>query len=68
MLSKEDINKGIMNDSIFVLIYLIGKISKDDKEWIQFINQLRSLFNEHKNVDINKIGFPVDWDQVLSQF
>jgi len=66
-LLKEDMNKGIMNSNVFGLIYIMGKINYDRGEWGLFISNLRSLIAKYDNVDLNKIGFPTNWDSVLSQ-
>ncbi len=66
-LFKEDVDKGIMSNNVYGLIYIMGKINKDRKEWVLFISNLRSLIDKYDNIDLNKIGFPANWDPVLSQ-
>jgi abortive infection bacteriophage resistance protein len=66
-LFKEDVDKGIMSNNVYGLIYTMGKINKDRNEWVLFISNLRSLIDKYDNIDLNKIGFPANWDPVLSQ-
>ncbi len=42
-------------------------ISFYDTKSMHFDDLLSSLIDKYDNVDLNKIGFPADWDSVLSQ-
>ncbi len=64
-LFKQDKDKGIMDHTVFGLIYTMGIINKDRTQWVRFINSLRSLLEEYELVELSKIGFPDNWDQVL---
>jgi abortive infection bacteriophage resistance protein len=66
-LLKEDMRRGITNSNVFGLIYIMGKINYDKSEWRLFINNLRGIIDKYNNVDLNKIGFPVNWDEFLSE-
>lgn len=64
-LSKEDRASGIKVRTIFGAIYVMGKLSQDEQIWKLFINNLSALIEEYNTVDLQKIGFPIDWEKKL---
>jgi abortive infection bacteriophage resistance protein len=66
-LHREDMSRGIMNSNVFGLIYIMGKVNNDRNEWAHFMNCLRGIINNHNNVELDKIGFPEDWSELLSK-
>jgi len=64
-LSKDDKNNGISGKTVFGAIYVMGKISQDERIWKSFIKKLSALIKEYNIVDLHKIGFPKDWEEKL---
>lgn len=66
-LFKQDKDKGVMDHTVFGLIYTMGIINKDQAQWARFIEDLRSLIEEYDLVELSKIGFPDNWNKLLCQ-
>lgn len=64
-LFKQDINKGIEDQKVFGLIYIMGKICMDQKQWVRFVNRLKCLIEEYEIVDFRRVGFPANWEEIL---
>ncbi len=65
MIHKKDINKGINNDTVFSVLFIIGKLMKDKVEWDTFVTSLNALIEEYEKVNINLMGFPENWENIL---
>lgn len=65
-LLKEDTKKGIRNYNVFGLIYIMGKINNDGKEWVLLINNLSDIIDKYNKIELDKIGFPENWHELLS--
>lgn len=57
-LFKADKKKGIKNNTLFANIYIIGRLSRSESEWNDFITQLLAIIEEYDIVNLSKIGFP----------
>jgi len=53
--------KGISNSKIFCLFLIFKKLIILPGEWENFKNNLLQLLEEHNDIDIKRMGFPVDW-------
>lgn len=42
------------------------KLIKDDSEKEKIIDELKLLFNKYPNIDIDKIGFVYNWEDILN--
>ena len=66
-LDKKSVENGLRNNSIFTAIYIIGKLTKDKKEWHTLINNLKGLIEQYEKVDIKLMGFPDNWEELLEK-
>lgn len=64
-LFKADKKKGIKNDTIFANIYILGRLSRNKYEWNDFITKLSDIIEQYDIVDLRKIGFPENWENIL---
>jgi len=53
--------KGISNSKIFCLFLIFKKLIIILGEWENFKNNLLQLLEEYNDIDIESMGFPVDW-------
>jgi len=53
--------KEISNSKIFCLFLIFKKLIIIPGEWENFKNNLLQLLEEYNDVDIENMGFPVDW-------
>lgn len=65
-LFRADKKRGIKNNTIFADIYVIGRLTKEKKEWGNFVTKLSALIDQYDVVDLKYLGFPDDWDDILS--
>lgn len=66
-LYRDAVNKGLRNDTIFTAIYIMGKLTKDKREWRTLIANLKGLIEQYEKVDISLMGFPVNWEELLEK-
>ena len=64
--SYENIFKKIKRDSLFAYIILIQLILQKIHPESKWLNSLNSLIDDH-NIKIDKMGFPDNWKNILSQ-
>lgn len=68
MLYKEYYAKNISNDRIFGVILCIKHLLQNNTDlWIEFVNELKLLINNNKNIELSLIGFPKDWVSLLEK-
>ena len=65
-LYKEYVEAGISNSYAFATIICIKHMLPHDENWDEFLTKLKNLFILYNNVDISKIGFPIDWKKHLT--
>ena len=53
--------KGISNSKIFYLFLIFKKLIIISGEWGILKNNLLQLLEEHNDIDMKRMGFPVDW-------
>jgi len=58
--------KGISNSKIFCLFLIFKKLIIIPGEWENFKNNLLQLLEEHNDIDIKRMGFPVDWEDRIN--
>lgn len=57
---------GFPQGKIFANIYILKELIPDRKKWIDFITRLDALLTEYKDVvELERIGFPEDWEAIL---
>ncbi|WP_066495458.1 Abi family protein [Abyssisolibacter fermentans] len=64
-LFRKDKKRGINNDSIFAIVYIIGRLLTGEKDWDYFITRFIALVEQYDIVDLSLMGFPKDWKQIL---
>src|SRR5699024_5392479 len=66
LLDKKDIARGIRNESLFSVLFIIHKLIKDTSEWHSFVITLKALIDQYSNIiDTSLMGFPNDWEQLF---
>lgn len=56
------------SQKIFVSILSIKELTKDREEWNIFFIKLQEIINDYRNyIDLNLIGFPENWIEILSK-
>ena len=63
---KSDVNFGIKNDHVFADIYALRKLIRDEKIWRDFMYMLLLTIEKHPFVRLSYLGFPNDWQTILS--
>jgi len=53
--------KEISNSKIFCVFLIFKKLIILPGEWKYFKNDLLQLLEEHNDIDMKRMGFPVDW-------
>lgn len=66
MLTFNNINVSNSNHKLFIYIFILIKLIKDDSEKEKIIDELKLLFNKYPNIDIDKIGFVYNWKDILN--
>lgn len=66
MLTFNNINVSNSNHKLFIYIFTLIKLIKDDSEKEKIIDELKLLFNKYPNIDIDKIGFVYNWEDILN--
>lgn len=61
----KDKKREINPNTLFAVIYTIVRLCTNQNEAISFIQSLENLFNDYKTVNIEYIGFPVNWKEIL---
>ncbi|WP_240503450.1 hypothetical protein [Natranaerobius trueperi] len=64
-LFRRDRKRGIRNDTVFSALFVAGRLSKDNDEWGNFVTSLSALVERYEIVDLNLMGFPIQWEGVL---
>lgn len=65
-LFNADKKRGIKNNTIFAAIYVMGRLSIDKHIWRHFITSLSALIEQYDVIDLNCLGFPENWYDILS--
>ncbi|WP_176560280.1 Abi family protein [Brevibacillus dissolubilis] len=55
----------ISYDQIFSMIFVIKKFLVGTSEWTHFVTNLEALVDQYEEVELNLIGFPVNWREIL---
>jgi abortive infection bacteriophage resistance protein len=53
------------NDTPFAYFYAIFNLLPAEEQKNLFKSYLNHLFSAYPNVDLNELGFPIDWDDIL---
>lgn len=67
MLQKSDVRKGVKNDSPFAILFIVGKLIQDKSEWSSFVTSIEVLIEQYEVIDVNLMGFPENWVQLLDE-
>lgn len=65
MISNKDRKIGANNEYIFGAIFVAGKLMPDAEEWNSYIVNLSSLIEEYEIINLDLIGFPDNWENLL---
>ncbi len=66
-LFRGDRKKGIRNDTVFSVLFIAGRLSKDNNEWKNFVTNLSALVEQYEIVDLDLMGFPIKWEEILQK-
>lgn len=66
-LFRGDRKKGIRNDRVFSVLFIAGRLSKDNNEWKHFVTNLSALVEQYEIVDLDSMGFPIKWEEILKK-
>ncbi|UZQ86049.1 Abi family protein [Thermoclostridium stercorarium] len=67
-LGQKDKKLGISKDRLFVFIFILKYLIKDNQKWTNFTINLQALIEEFADiVDISLIGFPNNWITLLEK-
>lgn len=65
-LDRKSKKMGIDQGKIFAHIYILKELIPNRDKWTNFITQLEALLTEYKTVvELDRIGFPEDWEALL---
>ncbi len=64
-LMEEQVALYISRDSLFALIVVLGEILNYNDMWIKTMVDLAKLLYLYPQVDLNCIGFPLNWQEIL---
>jgi abortive infection bacteriophage resistance protein len=65
-LDRKSKRLGIEQGKIFAHLYILKELIPDRMRWIDFVTRLEALLTEYKDVvELDRIGFPEDWESVL---
>ena len=65
IIHKKDSKKGIENDTVFSVLFIMKKLVKDKAEWDTFVTNLNALVEKYEKVDVTLMGFPENWEDIL---
>ncbi len=65
ILYKQYVESGIDNNRIFAVLLCISHIVDRDDHWKKFIDDIENLIAKYSNIDINSMGFPKNWKELL---
>ena len=57
--------KGINNNTVFTILFLISRLLKNESDWDYYVVKLAALIEQYEIVDISLLGFPEDWEKIL---
>ena len=57
---------GISNARVFATLICIKHLVPNDKHWDEFIKNLSELIKKYPDVRLDYMGFPNDWEHILS--
>jgi len=65
-LDRKSKQLGIDQGKIFAHLYVLKDLIPDRDKWLNFIIRLEALLSEYSEVvELDRIGFPEDWEAVL---
>lgn len=67
ILYKEYTQIGIRNNRIFGVLLCLKHLLKEDTHWNLFVDKLELLFEKYESVDIDTMGFPKNWKELLER-
>lgn len=56
----------INSDSVFAYVYVIHKLQTSPERSKSMCDSISSLFDEYPSAQLDMMGFPADWEQILS--
>lgn len=66
-LYKEYTGSGLRNTTVFAILLVIKHLMAHDPQWPRFVADLILLISEHPGVSLDYLGFPNDWETLLSR-
>ncbi|MDR1606376.1 MAG: Abi family protein [Streptococcaceae bacterium] len=65
ILYKQFNEAGIRNDRLFGILCCLKELVPDDHHWDKFVNNIEKSFSKYPHADKFKMGFPINWIQIL---
>jgi abortive infection bacteriophage resistance protein len=66
ILMSNNITVSNSNHKLFIYIFIMVKLIKDSSQINMLISELKALFNRYSNIEIEKIGFVNNWENILN--
>lgn len=66
-LFESDKKHGIKAEKLFAAIYVMSRLCRDNREWDSFVSNLYALIDKYEGyINLNLIGFPENWNELLN--
>ena len=66
-LYKQYSKQNIGNRRIYATLICIKHLSPNDRHWNEFIETISLLIEKYSNINIEYMGFPENWKEILSE-
>ena len=66
ILMSNNITVSNSNHKLFIYIFIMVKLIKDSSQINMLMSELKALFNRYSNIEIEKIGFVNNWENILN--
>lgn len=65
MIYKEYKEAGIKNNRMFAVLLCMKHLLRADMHWNFFVDEIELLIDKYENVDVETMGFPNNWKELL---
>lgn len=66
ILMANNITVSNSNHKLFIYIFIMVKLLKNSTQINMLMSELKALFNRYSNIEIEKIGFVSNWENILN--
>lgn len=67
MLYKKYLENNVSNMRIYATLLCIKQILPNDRHWIDFVDYIKMLLDRYPDVQIDRMGFPENWETFLAE-